>query len=213
MALADWFEILDKQERGGQSILNVYHVQRSSGSITATDIVTAFVDWVMPLILPIQPSEVAHTSIEVRNLDDPTDFSTGTFSPNVGTIAGSAMTSFTAATIQFNRRRLDMKNGQKRWVAGSEAIAASNSWGATFMTDLDLLGDAIVAPWEKDAAPGVDVCTFGIIKRVCVGSPPPVPCVKYRLPETDGELEFYTPVTFISRESIRSQVSRKKLII
>lgn len=105
-----------------------------------------------------------------------------------------------------------MKNGQKRWVAGLEADIAVNDWSAGFLASMDTLGTALVGDWERAAIPGVKVCEYVILKRVCTTTPSP-PCAgTYRLPENDAELVLYHPISFVSRATVRSQVSRKTLV-
>lgn len=211
MAFSDWYEVLDKQVVGGQDVLNVYQVERVDIGQDAQQIFNAFEVSVLPFIVSAQPNTVTHTSVEVRSLDNPFDFFNSTPVGNVGLRVGESFSQFYAATLQFNRTRTDMKNGQKRFVAGIEGDSVAGAWDGAFVTLLGLLGGVIVAPWQVGAPPGVDVCRFGVLKRICVGTPPPVPCTKYRLPIDDAELEFYLPTTFIVRSQVRSQVSRKQL--
>jgi hypothetical protein len=212
MPLSDWYELIDVQIFSAQTVINVYHLEKQNPAFQASEIFDAFQDSVVPSLLTVQHQSIVHSEVTVRNLADPLDFFTGVLSPDEGLITGVALTSFTAATIQFNRLRTDMKNGMKRFAAGSEATALTNFWTAGFVVDLTTLGSAVVLPWERLPFPGVEVCKFGIIKRVCTTQPPPTPCPKYRLPETDEELVFYIPLTFVVRDTIRSQVSRKRLV-
>lgn len=212
MALTDWYEVLDKHNAGGQNILNVYHVLRDNGGITSTVVAEAFEDSILTPLLVLQDDRYLHTAIEVRNLGTPTDFTTRTPSPNQGTRTGAqGFAQFYAAAIQFNRTRNDMKHGQKRWACGTEPDAGDSQWLSTFLTNLETMRDPLLTDWERTVAPGVPVCRYGIIQRVC-DVPAQDPCLKYRMPETDAELQFYIPVTAIIRDRIRSQVSRKRLI-
>lgn len=209
--LAKMFEVKDKQDVGPQQLLNVYHLQESSPGATAGEVATAYIDTVLPLLLLIQATNLNHSVIEVTNLVDPTDFANVSIDPTPGLRVGNPFASFVAATIQFNRTRNDMKNGQKRFTAGIEADSVGAIWGAIMLSDMDDLKLAILAPWQRDAAPGVDVGNYVVIKRVCTVLPPPDPCPGYRLPVDDDELEFFNPSSGISRDTLRSQVSRKRL--
>lgn len=211
MAFSDWYEIKDHQTAIGQPVLNVYHVQRENIGVNAVAISDAFQNIVLGNLLSLQDPSVVHTILEVASLSDPTDFFTVVPSPNLGTRAGDPLAQFNAASIQFNRTRTDMKNGQKRFSAGVEADIAGNEWFAPFMAELTTLADAMIATWFTAAAPAVPICDYGILKRVCTVQPPPSPCPSYRLPEDDAELQFYFPVTSVPRLTIRSQVSRKVL--
>lgn len=208
----DLYEIVDNQEIGAEPLLNAYQVERTSGAFAALDIAVAFIDSLGSLIRNIQHTTVQHNVVTVRSLSDPTDFATAVMSPNTGVLVGNQLSNFQAATIQFNRRRLDMNNGMKRYAAGTESSAAGNLWTSTFLTTVQILADRIVQPWEEAAAPGVSVCTLVIIKRICTTSPSP-PCVGgYRLPLVSDPLTFYTPMSALARDTIRSQVSRKRLV-
>jgi hypothetical protein len=106
-----------------------------------------------------------------------------------------------------------MKNGQKRFLFGNDTDAVDGVWSAGFLTNLDTVAASIIDPWEKAAAPGVDVVAFVILKRFCV-VPAQSPCLDYRLPNTDAEIDanHYIPIATTQRARIRSQVSRKRLI-
>lgn len=212
MGWTDAYELRDHQTFTQQSVLNVWHVERSDASVVAGEIITAYIDTVMPDIRAIQPDTLDHTLIECQSLSEPTDFASATFTPSAGLLAGTTLTAFNAAAIQFNRRRTDMKNGQKRWVAGNEAQAVGNLWAAGFMVLLNALGTKILTTWQRTASPGVPVCEYVIVQRVCDKFDTEGRCVKYRLPETLAEYLSYQPLTFIARDTIRSQTSRKRLI-
>jgi len=210
MALKDMYELVDRQVLGTSIINNVYHLVRDNAGITASVIAEAFEDRVLTPLLPLQDAALSHISIDVRNLETPADFAVRVPSPAVGTRVGEPFTSFVAAAIQFNRTRNDIKNGQKRWSVGVETDADGNNWLAAFVTSLETLRDPILATWFTDALPAAAVAQYVVIQRVCTVQPPPVPCVSFRLPLTDLELEFYIPTTAIIRGVVRSQVSRKR---
>lgn len=212
MAFSDLYELLDRQEQGGQEVLNVYHVFRLDSTFDSGDIAEAYEDTFLTPSLALQEVNVSHTVIEVRSLDNPLDFATRVPSPAAGTRAGNPFPQFNALGVQFNRLRTDMKNGQKRFFFGVELDANAAIWITAFLTEAGLVVDNLLNPWERTAFPGVDVCEYAIIKRVCVGEPPPDPCVKYRLPESDAELVSYVPEVAVLRSTVRSQVSRKRLI-
>lgn len=211
MAFSDWYELIDQQTISGQIINNVYHVVRASPTFTAENMVQAYRDSILSVMLPLQTTGLKHNVLSARSLDDPLDFYSIAPVPGDGTLVGLQLSSYISATIQFNRLRTDMKNGQKRFFVGSESELAANFWVGAFLVDVAALGDAITTTWEEAAAPGVDVCNYGILKRVCIIQPPPVPCPGYRLPENDAELIFYIPTTAVARPTVRSQVSRKQL--
>ncbi len=211
MALNDMYELVDRQVLGTSVINNVYHLVRDNAGIVAATIAEAYEDRIIAPLLPLQDGALSHISIDVRNLGDPTDFAVRVPSPAVGTRVGEPFASFVAAAIQFNRTRTDIKNGQKRWVAGVEADADGNNWLAAFVTSLQTLRDPILATWFTDALPAAPVADYVVIQRVCTVQPPPTPCPSYRLPNATDPLVFYQPTSAIIRGVVRSQVSRKRV--
>ncbi len=212
MALTEWYEVLDKHNAGGVNLLNVYHVIRDNGGVTSTLVAEAFEDSILTPLLALQDDRYIHTSIEVRNLATETDFHVRAPVPDQGTrVVQAGFAQFYACSIQFNRTRNDMKHGQKRFAVGVESDASDSGWAGAFLTEMETMRDPLLTDWERAAAPGVAVCRYGIIQRVC-DVEGQEPCLKYRLPETDTELEFFIPTSAIIRDRIRSQVSRKRLI-
>jgi len=213
VALSDFWQIKDNQQFDGKQILNVYQAKRILAGANATMVGQAFIDSIVtPMALPTQPIGLGRTTVEIENLGTPTDFTSIDSSAHVGGVAGQLLPGFVAATIQFNRTRSDMKNGMKRFCAGTESEMTNGIWVAGFLTLLDVIGTALVANWEEASAPGVAVCEFVILKRFCV-DPVEDPCTVYRLPINSAEIDanHYVPVTFTTRDRVRSQVSRKVL--
>lgn len=213
MALTDFWELKDNQVFEGKSILNVYHLKRILPGADAGDVGTAFNDWVLDSNLKdLQPVGLTRTFVTVENLGDITDFATLSSSAHGGQVVGQEIPGFNAATIQFNRKRTDMKHGMKRFVAGTELEMDGGEWVGGFFVLLQALAAHIMLPWERDTAPGVDVVEFCILKRFCV-VPAQDPCLAYRLPITDAEVDdnHYVPDSSTTRPRVRSQVSRKVL--
>ncbi len=213
MAITDFWQLKDNQIYQGKGILNVYHLKRIQAGATAQTVAEAFVaDILTTTFLNMQDSNLSRTIVEVENLGDPTDFIAFDSSSQPGTDTADNPAGFNAASIQFNRTRTDMKNGQKRFLMGNENDAAAGKWDATFLADLSIVGTSIVTPWRTAAAPGVDVCSFVILKRFCVVDGQD-PCLKYRLPMNSAEIDgfHYVPIFFTTRDNVRSQVSRKRL--
>ena len=213
MALDDFWEIKDNQVYLGKPVLNVYHAKRVEAGATAADVGQAFLDSIVNGTLDaLQPEDLLRTTVEVANLEDATDFSSQDSSAFPGVIIANDLPTFNAATIQFNRTRTDMKNGRKGFLAGTELEQDAGEWNAGFITLLNGLADAILAPWVENAAPGVDVCVFVILKRFCI-VPAQDPCQAYRLPSNDVEADdnHYVPTSALVRKQVRSQVSRKIL--
>jgi len=212
MAITDFWQVLDHQKLSGKNILNVYHAKRIKAGADAQEVAEAFAHTVLNSdLLGIQDNNLSRTTVEVENLGEPTDFHSFDSSALGGTDVGDHGPAFNVATIQFNRTRTDMKNGQKRFTAGNENDEVDGVWDAGMLASLALVGTAIHNPWHTAAAPAVDVCAFVIIKRFCVVEDQ-VPCVKYRLADaTEIDAWHYIPTSKIVRSRMRSQVSRKVL--
>ena len=213
MARTDFWELKDHQEIQTQQILNVYHVKRIAAGADADDIAQAFLFSILTLAFRgLQDNSLARSTVQVQNLGDVTDFASVDSSAFGGSDSGDRPAIFNAAAVQFNRTRTDMKNGQKRWLMGNDNDAVDGAWDATFFTSLGVVKDNMLAPWATAAAPAVDVCSFVILKRFCVVEGQS-PCLKYRLPKDDAEIDgfHYVPLTGLVRPRIRSQVSRKVL--
>jgi len=212
MALSDFWELKDNQILSGKAILNVYHLKRISGGASAVDVANAFTNTVLvSAFLDMQDDNLTRTTIEVRNLGTPTDFVALDSSGFPGTDTADHGPVFNVASIQFNRTRTDMKNGQKRFTVGNDNDQSDGVWDATMISEIQALGTTIHNPWQTAAAPAVDVCSFVILKRFCI-VPGQDPCKAYRLPDnTEIDDWHYVPTSKIVRSRIRSQVSRKVL--
>ncbi len=209
MALIDMYQITHKATNVSQNLLNVYHVERSAGTVTASDIAQAFQDSIMASLIALQNTVTLYDSVFVENLDDPTDFDTLIQTGQAGGRLGANAPTGLAFEIRFPRERRDMHDGFKRWGGLSEETFSSQDLAAAFIADMGLLGDNLVLTWEQASAPGVAVCDYVIIKRICTVQPPPTPCPSYRLPETTAELVFYKPLKHQEKTTVRTQVSRR----
>lgn len=213
MALTDFWELKDHQQLQTVNILNVYHVKRILAGADADEVVQAFLASILTLAFRgLQDNNLSRSTVQCQNLGDVTDFASVDSSAFGGSDTGDHPAVFNAAAVQFNRTRTDMKNGQKRWVMGNDNDAVDGGWDATFINSLETIRDNILDTWKTAAAPAVDVCAFVVLKRFCVVSGQS-PCLKYRLPDTDTEIDgnHYVPTTGLVRGRIRSQVSRKLL--
>jgi len=214
MPLVDFYEVRDFQQAGAQNILNVYHYIRGVAPPSAANIGQAYIDTVLPLLIPIQTVSVTRSVVEVENFFDPSDFATIDTSGQGGTLTGIAVATSLAATIQLNRTRNDIRNGMKRFYVGNELSVTTNFWDTPFVTSLQALADVLVTPLELTGVPGVSQGQLVVLKRFCTVLPSP-PCTGvYRLPDTDAEIDGfnYQPSSATARLTVRTQVSRKRLV-
>lgn len=212
MSFSDWYEVVHRQEQDGEPVLNVYHVERDNVGVEAQTVAEAFNDAILPALAALQYTGLTNVSIDARSLFDPFDFFSRVPTIPAGLRVGANFAQFNVVTVQFNRTRTDMRNGQKRFTAGVEADSNGATWLAPLLADAVTLTVALLNAWEIGGFPGVAQCRYGILQRICKSAPSP-PCVDgYRLPEDDLELEFFTPITAIVRNTVRSQTSRKRLV-
>jgi len=214
MALSDFYEVRDFQNSGAQEILNVYHYIRGVAPPTALQVGQAFIDTVLPDLITLQVLALNRTFLEVENLGDPFDFATIDTSAQGGSRINTPISTLQAATIQLNRTRTDIKNGMKRFYVGAESDITINNWDGAFLTGLQVVADKLVVPIELASSPGISQGHLVVLKRFCTVLPSP-PCTGvYRLPNTDAEIDGnnYQPITATARATVRSQVSRKRLV-
>ena len=211
MAFSDLYEVVHRQEQDGEPILNVYHVERDNVGVDAQIVAESFNDTIMPELADLQYTGLNNVSIDARSLDDPFDFFSRVPTIPAGLRVGANFAQFNVVTIQFNRNRTDMRNGQKRFTAGVEADSNGAVWLAGLLADAVDLTVVLLNAWELGGVPGVAQCRYVVLKRICKSSPSP-PCVAgYRLPIDDIELQLFRPITAIVRNTVRSQTSRKRL--
>lgn len=209
MALSDIYQIKHTGLFLGEPGLNVYHVERTDPGFDATDMTLAFQDSIVPSLKACQSLQYLYQEITAQNLGDPTDFDTRSMLGQTGEHTGTAANSSLAFSIRFPRQRTDMRDGFKRWGGMTETQYSFNDTLGPFQGLMSTLGNALVVPWEIAAAPGVPVCNYIIVKRVCTVQPPPSPCPSYRLPELGDTLVFYKPLTSLFKVPVRTQVSRR----
>lgn len=203
------YELKHRMTQFGENILNIYQAERANSGEDAQTVADSYANDILPVIRLLQPDSVANIDLDVKNLDNPTDFHVQSLSSAAGLRSGLELASFNAAEIRFPRLRTDMRNGFKRFVGLLETDVANQDIQAPALALIQDIADAIVADWTSSIDSHV-VAHYVIIKRVCtVIVPEGDPCPSYRLPETDGELVFYQPIEGAALTSTRTQVSRR----
>lgn len=210
MALNDVFQITHDMTYLGKNSINVYHALRTSSVEKANDISDAFQESVLPDLRALQSEKVFNNELRIFNLGDSADFGTSTLSSAPGLRAGTHSPTFIASTIRFPSLDREVRAGFKRFVGMLESDYTDGVLLAAPIALLVSIGDAILGDWI-DSVDAHKICDFIVVKRVCDETDPATgKCLKYRLPELDGELVFYEPLTGVVPTEITSQVSRKK---
>lgn len=209
MALADIYELKDEMFVNGQSMLNIYHVERASPLVSAADINNAFTADILPGVLSLQHPATQHTGLTCMSLGNPIDFDILPYAPPIiGTRLGSeALASYAAVGLRFPRERLDMRHGRKRYFGGLEADAQGDEWTGAFQTEAQGVANDLIATWTSGQEAGVPVCNFVIVKRIKYTTPGGG--TAWRLPNSDAELVFYRPLTALVEKTVRTQGTRK----
>lgn len=209
MALDDMYQITHSMTQFGQPQLNTFHVLRANAGESAGSISDAFQNSILPILRLFQSNTIINNEIRIFNLETTTDFGTFTLSSALGLRVGNDNASFVSTAMRFPTRDRDVRSGHKRFGGTLEEDIVDGVLQAAPLVLLTDIGDAMIANWLATADSHF-VCSYVIIKRICETFDIPLDkCLEYRLPETNGELVFYQPNTFVTNPEISSQVSRK----
>lgn len=209
MAIADIFQVVHNHQLFGQKLVNVYHAERANPGENAQSVADAFTNSIVGDIRAWQTDEVSNQDVVVFNLGVSTDFHTASLSGLLGLRLQSASPSFISGGIRFPSSDRDIRSGQKRYAGAEEEDYNDGQLDAGAIVLLAAIADALLADWLA-SSDSHHVCNFIILKRWCeLEEPVTGKCLKYRLPEIDDELFFYTPTTKLVNANVTSQVSRK----
>jgi len=209
MALSDMYQIVHRMTAEQQKIVNVFHVERTSGIETAASISDAFQNSISLALKLLQNNGIVNDELFIFNLGVTTDFGTFTLGAASGLRIGLNSPSFISAGIRFPSLDRDIRSGQKRFCGMLETDYVKGVLGAGPLVLINDIGDVMLAPWLSSIDMHA-ICNYVIIKRICEETDPVSgDCLKYRLPTSDAELQFYEPTQRIANSEITSQVSRK----
>lgn len=210
VAIVDMYQIVHNMTQDGEKFLNVYHAERANGAEQAQSVADSFVNTVWDKIRDQQVDSIINVDVVVFNLGTETDFHTQSLSSAAGMRAVADSPSFIAGGIRFPSLNRDIRSGSKRFAGMAESDYTDGVLVAAANTLLVDIATVMIGDWLASSDSHV-VATYAIIKRVCDETDPVTgDCLKYRLPETDGELKFYLPIGSVVNQEITSQVSRKK---
>lgn len=145
------FMLQDIQHRDQEQVINRYFYWSSvaPNTIPATEVVTLWETKFVNQITLLQPLEYSHDITKVDELTSVANFTEQISSLGIGTLAGVALPSFVAASIQLFRTTKETRNGWKRYAGGSESVLTGNNWDASMITGLQtvaaLLNDTLTA--------------------------------------------------------------------
>lgn len=203
MALADVYELRVSGTVLGEAWNLVFHALRANSGYDALDVVDAAYDTWNTALVNSMTADVTLLSYEAKSLGNPLDFYSVGLSVNGGVGSSLTVSPFLAATVRFTRLRTDMNHGYKRIPGIGEDFISDGVLSGTQFTNIGSWAALLVSNWENASAPGTSVANYIIVKRVLDAG-------KYRLPETDGELIYYQPASYVVSPYVSTQNSRKR---
>lgn len=193
----------------GEEMKNIYFYRSGAGfgDATAEELLNGFFEDVLPFVLGVQSAFVDTTRITVVNLGDPMDFSEAVYTALDGTFTESeALPPFAALNYTLRLSTRAIRPGSKR-IPGIPASVSANGivTSSPYLAAMETLRTKFVIPIGTHGGTE-DVFSPVVIKRVPYTTGEGNPA--YRLPETDGELEFGFVVTALTSPRLSHQTSR-----
>ena len=135
---AGLYKVTLHQEFSAQAVQNVFFYEHTLASDDEQEeCATAFDEDLLPALKLIQSVDISYVTIRAANV-------TGTLADFIkepatltGVLTGSALNSFTAASIRLNRTTKETRNGQKRFAGMTEENAFGQNWTASYSALLD----------------------------------------------------------------------------
>lgn len=197
MAVGNVLQLIDRQITLAQECINVYYfeiVSDATGGTNSETLASAFISATLPDLLAIQSIECTHTEINVKNLNDPTDFHTTILTTaNQGSVSGDCMPPYVAWSFQFVRGSLASRHGWKRISGVPESGNFNGVAAAAFTAPLTAVANAMAANLLEGGGSG------SYVPRIA------------RLEYTGGVLINVDtfPITGVAYRSITTQNTRK----
>lgn len=209
MPLSDIYEVKLYGSLQGEQTLNVFHVFRVNAGATSLLIRSGLHDTVVnPTLLSATSDRLTYNRYLTYNLGDVSDFEDLNMS-TAGTVAEESLPAHDAVTIRFQRASRAFRHGYKRFagIPISHTDEGNLAGGAVALLWSNVKND-LLANYESNSAPGVTQGYLVVVKRIW--EPPTSQHQGYwRMPKTDGELQYYRPGSATVNSQITSQVSRK----
>lgn len=125
MPATDYYEVKLKTQLLGQTCLNIFHFYQSLGTNNADNLADAFETDYVAAIKAAVSSQVAFKTIEVKNLNNASDFYVKTITGN-GSVSGDCLPPQDAWSFTQSTTRTDTKSGGKRFSGVSETLLGNN---------------------------------------------------------------------------------------
>jgi hypothetical protein len=199
----DVFQIIDRQELYGQTMLNVYFYQDNVlGSTRDAEIMlNSFEGQLLPTVLAFQSPAVLHTTLECQNLFVPADREVRTISEPGLIGGGDDQPSFNALGVAMTQDNGAVKNGAKRVGGIADSAQANGVFSAGgYVTLFNAYCDELAEVLLDGIIP---VFLPVIVKRLLL------PGGGYELPDTLAEAVIGVVTEAVFNPRVTSQVSRK----
>ena len=205
----DCVELVHEQTYLGQIVNNVYFFEAVSEA-TLVNLATWFETNVVNRVKGVQIDLVTHTNLRLRNLfnlsENYEEPLTGTGTLGAGV---NELPSFMAYTIRLDHDNGSVRPGFKRYCGVDESNLADALVSSGRIATLETLAGELINPPTTANILWAHV----IVNRICeTANPIPgaVPaCLKYRLPENQGEFNPGYPISFEAYAQPTTQNSRK----
>lgn len=146
MAIGDYYRLIDYQTIQGQQIVNLYDYQQTAiytptGFNEADDLITAFNNQTLAVIITLQSEQVAHTLLVCGAFGSFTDFSSQVPDSTPGEVSGGCLPSFAAWGFKLQRTTRETRHGSKRIAGVAEAWqqnGVADSPAATALAQVEL---------------------------------------------------------------------------
>lgn len=208
----DLYELTDHQVLAGQEVDNVYFYRTGAAFLTTfpTNAQVLAENWasqILPDIAAVQVDNVAHRSVQVRNLYDPADSYTHDVSVIGANTSSDYLTTFDAIGFKLAPDTAAVKAGAKR-IAGVMETAQTDGviTVGSYLTQLATTSDAMTRAVQVGTLILSDVFFPAIVKRERTGVSG---AYEYALPTVRGEGVWANVLSALFDVLITSQVSRK----
>jgi len=207
MAINDLYQLVltAKYNFTEPTLVNAFYYRDIVGltSDAAESLANEFQLDVLPKIAAVVTGSTKFTKLVVKNLYDPTDFWEELLSV-AGDRSGEAMPPFNAWSFVSNRKRADIRPGQKRFGILSETDVSTGGFVESgLVTAMDDLASALGFRMQVSL---FDTWEPRVVKRIRSGVPGEY---TYRLPESQGEEVSFYPDTWQYRTAVTTQNTRK----
>lgn len=142
--------------------MNVYYYRALTAGVTAQMVAQLFSDTIISQVVLIQTDRIAHTSVEVINLDDETDFFEDIFNPTFdGTIGTASLPSYASWTFRLVRSSRVVRNGRKAICGVAESATVDNEAAVSAIPELEDTANAFAALLDNNQGEQLEPVIYG----------------------------------------------------